>query len=375
MSVASALLISLVLLALNGFFVAAEFALVAAKRHRLERATATGSRRARAALAGSRELSMMLAGAQLGITLCTLGLGALAKPAVADLLGPVLDAVGLPHSASYIAAFVLAVAAVGFLHVVVGEMAPKSWAISHPEDSALTLALPFRAFARLTRPALIALNGLANACLRLVKVTPQDQLAQAHSPRELRLLLDASREHGMLAAAEHELLTAILQIQHTTVAQAMIPIDDVTAIAADANAADIERVSRDSGRSRLVVTGRDGHIVGVVHVRDAVRATTAATEATAASLMTGPLTIPDNEPVARAVKCMREARAQLAVVTDEDANPRGIVALEDLLEEVIGEFDDETDPIQAALHTIHSDDRAVAGVAPPPPQPRIQARE
>ena len=134
MSAATSLLISLLLLAFNAFFVAAEFALVAAKRHRLELAAATGSRAARAALAGSRELSMMLAGAQLGITLCTLGLGALAKPAVADLLGPVLDAAGLPEQVAYVIAFVLAVALVGFLHVVVGEMAPKSWAISHPEN-------------------------------------------------------------------------------------------------------------------------------------------------------------------------------------------------------------------------------------------------
>ncbi|MEU8659343.1 CNNM domain-containing protein, partial [Actinoplanes philippinensis] len=132
MSTTPALLISLALLVFNGFFVAAEFALVAAKRHRLETAAAEGSRGARAALAGTRRLSLMLAGAQLGITLCTLSLGALAKPAVAHLLQPVFTLARLPEDAAYAVAFVLAVALVGFLHVVVGEMAPKSWAISHP---------------------------------------------------------------------------------------------------------------------------------------------------------------------------------------------------------------------------------------------------
>ena len=364
MSAIWTLLISLLLLALNGFFVAGEFALVAAKRHRLEQAAATGGRAARAALAGSRELSTMLAGAQLGITLCTLGLGALAKPAVADLLGPLLDAVGLPRNAAYVAAFILAVAVVGFLHVVVGEIAPKSWAISHPEDSALRLALPFRAFARITRPALVVLNGLANASLRAVKVTPQDELAQVHGPQELRLLLDSSREHGTLAGGEHELLTAILQIQQTSVAQVMVGMDDLATIAHDATAADIERVSREFGRSRLLVTDHIGHITGLVHVRDAVRATTAGMAATAAALMTELLVVSDQLSVARAVRAMREARAQLAVVIDENATPRGVVALEDLVEEIIGEFDDETDPIPAAARS-----RQAAATAPPPPHP------
>lgn len=362
MNVTWVLLISLLLLVLNGFFVAAEFALVAAKRYRLEQAAATGSRAARAALAGSRELSMMLAGAQLGITVCTLGLGALAKPQVADLLGPLLDAAGLPDQAAYVVAFVLAIAVVGFLHVVVGEMAPKSWAISHPEDSALLLALPFRAFARITRPALVALNGLANACLRAAKVTPQNELAQVHGTQELRLLLDSSREHGTLPAAQHELLTALLQIQQTTVAQVMIGLGDLVTVAHDASGAEIERISRDSGRSRLLVTDHVGHIAGIVHVRDAVRATAAGTESSAAALMTEPLTVPHGQPVARAVRAMREARAQLALVIDDSTTLLGVVALEDLLEEIIGEFDDETDPIPTAAR------RAREAAAVPPSQ-------
>jgi CBS domain containing-hemolysin-like protein len=358
-----ALLASLVLLAANAFFVGAEFALVAAKRHRLEQAAAGGSRAARAALAGSRELSMMLAGAQLGITLCTLGLGALAKPQVAHLLEPALETVGLPEQGAYVVAFLLAVAVVGFLHLVIGEMVPKSWAISHPEDSALLLALPFRAFTRVARPALTVLNGLANACLRTVGVQPQDELAQAHGPHELRMLLEASREHGTLDQPEHQLLTAMLAIADTTVAQVMTPADRIVTVAASATARDIERTCLATGRSRLAVLATDGAeggihggaVAGIVHLRDATRATTEGRATTAADLMTSPFRLPDHTPVAAAVRVMREHRTQLAVATDESGGTTGLVALEDLLEELIGEFDDETDAVPTAIRHLAKD--------------------
>jgi CBS domain containing-hemolysin-like protein len=184
-----ALLISVLLLACNGFFVAAEFALVAAKRHRLEAAAASGSLSARAAIAGVSELSLMLAGAQLGITLCTLGLGSLTEPAVAHLLHPVFELVGLPENAGHVIALVIAVGGIGLLHILLGEMAPKSWAISDPERSALLLALPFRAFTWVFRPLLIVLNWLANVCVRALNVTPRNEIANAHGPEELRLLI------------------------------------------------------------------------------------------------------------------------------------------------------------------------------------------
>jgi CBS domain containing-hemolysin-like protein len=343
MSTTWALILSVVLLALNGFFVAAEFALVGSKRYRLEQAAAEGSRAARAALEGTRELSVMLAGAQLGITLCTLGLGALAEPAIEHVLGPALHAIGLPDAAGHVIAFVVALFLVGFLHLVVGEMAPKSWAITDPERSALLLALPFRAFARLTRPALVVFNGLANGVLRLVKVEPQDQLAQVHGPEELRILLKQSREHGTLAADQEQLLTSMLQLQRTTVSSVMEPLDQLVTVPAEATAERIERISRGCGRSRLGVVGPPA-LVGLVHVRDAVRATTFGRPATAAGLMTEPFTLPATATVTEAVAAMRAERAQLALV-GEGGRTVGFVALEDLLEEVIGEFDDETDAV------------------------------
>ncbi|NJP31692.1 hemolysin family protein [Micromonospora thermarum] len=347
MSPGVALFTSVVLLALNGFFVAAEFALVASKRYRLEQAAAGGSRAAKAALDGVRELSLMLAGAQLGITLCTLGLGALAEPAIEHLLSPLLHAVGLPDAASHAIALIFALSVVTFLHLVVGEMAPKSWAITDAERSATLLALPFRAFAWIARPVLSVLNSLANGILRLVKVNPQDQLAQVHGPDELRILLEQSREHGLLGAEQHELLTSMLELQGTTVAQIMEPFDRMVTVRRGDDAGRVEQVSRDSGRSRLAVLDEVGDVCGLVHVREAVRATATRPEATAGELMTAAFTLPASATVTEAVAAMRARQSQLALVRNGGgpARPIGFVALEDLLEEVIGEFDDETDPV------------------------------
>jgi CBS domain containing-hemolysin-like protein len=347
MSIRAALLISLLLLILNGFFVSAEFALVASKRHRLEQAAAEGKRAARAALAGVSELSLMLAGAQLGITLCTLGLGSLSEPAVAQLLHPLFELVGLPEQVGHVVALIIAVGAIGLLHVLVGEMAPKSWAISDPERSALLLAVPFRAFTTVVRPLLRILNSLTNACLRIIKVTPQSELASAHGPDDLRLLIESSREHGTLGAPEHDLLTAMLALQNTTVAQVMTPTEQLAAVSPSASAREIELTSLREGRSRLAVVS-SGTICGIVHVRDAARATTAGESVTASELMVEPLRLSADTPVAAAIRIMREQRSQLAVVQGNDQLPVGVVALEDLLEEVIGEFDDETDPIISA---------------------------
>ncbi|SIN39078.1 hemolysin family protein [Micromonospora cremea] len=347
MSPGIALFSSVILLALNGFFVAAEFALVASKRYRLEQAAASGGRAARAALDGVRELSLMLAGAQLGITLCTLGLGALAEPAIEHLLSPLLHAVGLPDAASHLIALVFALGLVTFLHLVVGEMAPKSWAITDAERSATLLALPFRAFARVARPVLSALNALANAILRLVGVNQQDQLAQVHGPDELRMLLEQSREHGLLGAEQHQLLTSMLELQGTSVAQVMEPFATMVTVRRDDPAERIEQVSRDSGRSRLAVLDAAGDVCGLVHVREAVRVVTTGRVATAGELMTSAFTLPATSSVTEAVAAMRARQSQLALVRNGGgpARPIGFVALEDLLEEVIGEFDDETDTV------------------------------
>ncbi|MFF5293291.1 hemolysin family protein [Paractinoplanes globisporus] len=331
---------ALLLLAGNAFFVAAEFALVASKRHRLEQAARSGGRAARAALAGVSELPLMLAGAQLGITLCSLGLGALAEPALAHWLEPVLHALHLPPFATHAVALVFALIVVTFLHLVIGEMMPKSWAITDPERSATLLAVPFRAFARVVDPALRLLNALANAVLRPFGVRPRAQLAVSHGPAEMKILLDRSREEGLLEAEQTDLLTSVLDLEVLTLREVALPLSELVTVPASAPAVEVELASLTSGRSRLAVTGADGSVIGFVHVREVVRATTAGRGVTAADLMDAVFTLSAEDRVVDAVTAMRAGRAQLALV-----GLAGFVALEDLLEQVLGRFDDETDPV------------------------------
>ncbi|GAA5166704.1 hemolysin family protein [Ornithinimicrobium tianjinense] len=351
MSTPTALLVSLLLLVANGFFVGAEFAVISAKRHRLEERAEEGSRAARAAVDASKELSLMLAGAQLGITLCTLALGALAKPAVATLLEPLIHALRVPDVMVHAIAVVIAVSIVVFLHMVVGEMAPKSWAISHPESSAMLLALPFRAFAWIVRPVLWLMNALANLLLRLVRVDPVDALGTAQTPAELQLLLAQSHEHGVLEDADHQILTGALRLEEETVASVMFPTTAAVTIPRTATAADVERISRESGRSRLFVVepvGREGHrrIRGIVHVRDAILASAdgeAGLRRGVGDFIQPVASLPATIPLIDAVSSLRQQRAQLALVRDDNGRVVGMTSMEDILEQILGEFDDESD--------------------------------
>ncbi|QDO89831.1 HlyC/CorC family transporter [Ornithinimicrobium ciconiae] len=343
MSTGTALWVSVILLILNAFFVGAEFAVVAAKRHRLEERAAQGSRAAKSAVAASRELSLMLAGAQLGITLCTLGLGALAEPAVATLLEPLLQWAGLPGALTHVVAVIIAVALVVFLHMVVGEMAPKSWAISHPESSAILLALPFRAFTWVSRPLIWTLNTLANLILRVFGVQPLDTVSATHGPAELQMLLAQSHQHGVLPDEEHAMLTGALRLEQETIADVMFPVAHAICVPETGTATDVETMCRETGRSRVFVT-RGERIVGLVHVRDAVRATaTGATGYAVTSLVQEAITLPASLPLIDGVHRMRAERAQLALVADRVGTVVGLISLEDLLEQILGEFDDETD--------------------------------
>lgn len=342
MSIGVALSISLLLLILNAFFVAAEFAVIASKRHRLQDAAENGGRAAKAALDASRELTLMLAGAQLGITLCTLGLGALAKPAVKELLSPLLKLTGLPDAVASGVAFALSVGVVVFLHMVVGEMAPKSWAISHPERSATLLALPFRAFTRSVRWALRALNGTANAMIRLVGVDPVDTVADAHGPQELKMLLAQSHEHGVLPDHEHRMLSGALRLEQETLADVTRPWREVIGVPVTASLDEACEKSRQTGRSRLLVLDGD-EAVGLVHVRDLL---TASPGSSLQDLLLPLTSIAAGEPLIDAMQTMRTQRAHLALVTSGSMTI-GIAGLEDVLERVVGRFDDESDLVGA----------------------------
>ncbi|WP_395704765.1 hemolysin family protein [Rhodococcus ruber] len=317
------------LIAASAFFVAVEFALIAARRHRLEDA-APHSRSARAALRSASELSVLLAGSQLGITVCTLALGAVTKPAVHHWLTPAFENWGAPLWLADVAGFVLALIIVTFLHLVVGEMAPKSWAIAHPEKSATMLAIPMRAFMWVTRPVIVQLNHLANWCLRRVGVVPVDQVGTGQDPDALRHLVEHSATVGTLDERYHGHLTSALELEALTVGDIVRPNARPSSVRPDADAAQIQDTARRTGHLRLLVRG-NGHVDGVVHVRDSLHA---AAGITAAELMRPALTLEAAVPVYEALRTMRETRNHLATVTD-NGQVVGLITLADVLERLL----------------------------------------
>ncbi|MFC3996886.1 hemolysin family protein [Nocardiopsis sediminis] len=322
-----ALAISVAIIALSAFFVAIEFALVAARRYRLEEAAET-SASARAALKSARDLSLLLAGSQLGITLCTLALGAITKPAVHHLMEPLFT--WMPEAAAYVVSFVVSLIVVTFLHLVVGEMAPKSWAISHPERSATLLAIPMRAFMWFTRPLLVALNGMANWCLHRVGVEAVDEVASGHGPDDLRELVDHSAKAGALDEDRREQLATALEVNSRPLREIVTAREELAAVSPDASLEEIKRLSRESGHLRLVVM--DGEApVGVLHVRDAL---TSPAETTAADLMRPVLTLEAATPIYAALSIMRESRSHLALV-EVDGRLVGLVTLQDMLDRLL----------------------------------------
>jgi CBS domain containing-hemolysin-like protein len=338
--------VAVVLLALNGFFVAAEFALLASRRSRIEQLAADGDRRARHALAGLREITLMLAGAQLGITMCSLGLGAVAEPAVAGIIEGVLgEAFTLSDTTRHVIAFSIGLSIVVFLHMVVAEMAPKSWAIAHPEKSALLLARPFRLFVSVFRPLIRFLNGIANVVVKAVGVEPQDERAMAHSPSDLLLLIEESAGHGGIAADEHELLARSLELSGLTAADAMTVRRDIVAVHADVTADVVAAEAHRTGRTRVVVHEEDlDHVRGFVHAKDVLRLANGTWATTTAGTITRDIMVtPEHHGLEDLLLEMRTRRQHIALVVDEHGTVLGLVTLEDVIEELIGDFDDESD--------------------------------
>lgn len=322
---------TVVIIAASAFFVAVEFALIAARKHRLEDA-APDSRSARAALRSSTELSVLLAGSQLGITVCVLALGAITKPAVHHWLTPAFEGWGAPYWAADASGFVLALVIVTFLHLVVGEMAPKSWAIAHPERSATMLAIPMRAFMWATRPLLKALNNAANWCLRRVGVTPVDEVVSGQDRDALRQLIEHSASVGTLGSTHSAHLAGALELDTLTLGE-LVRADPPTRVPEGARVADVQAASLRSGHLRILV-GAEHEAVGVVHVRDTLQLDP---EVSIAPLTRSPLRLGADTLVYAALSRMRETRSQLAVVTDPAVPARmvGIVTVSDLLERLV----------------------------------------
>ena len=328
-SVTFVVIATVVIISLSAFFVAVEFALMAAKRHRLEDAAAT-SRSARAALRSHNELTLLLAGSQLGITVCTLALGAITKPAVHHWLTPALENVGLSPVVADVVAFILALFIVTFLHLVIGEMAPKSWAIAHPERSATLLALPMRGFMALTRPLLRGLNSAANRLVRRVGVEPADTVATGQNPEDLRHLVEHSVNVGALDVAFSAAIGGALEMQITPLRDLITPGATLTLVPDGAAAGAVRAATRRTGHLRILI-GHPGHISGVIHVRDTL---TAPDDADLTPFLRPILPLDADTTLHAALATMRQTRNHMALVTEHD-QILGVVTLADVLRQLL----------------------------------------
>lgn len=328
-SVGYVLTATVVVICLSAFFVAVEFALMAAKRHRLEEAAAT-SRSARAALRNHSELTLLLAGSQLGITVCTLALGAITKPAVHHWLTPGLERVGLSPVIADVGAFILALIIVTFLHLVIGEMAPKSWAIAHPERSATLLALPMRGFMTVTRPLLRGLNNAANALVRRVGVEPAETIATGQNPEDLRHLIEHSVNVGALDVGFSDAIGGALELQVTPLRELITPGAALTLVPDGSSAGAIREATRRTGHLRILV-GQPEDITGVVHVRDTLDLPD---DADSTPRLRPALTLDADTTLHAALATMRQTRSHLALVSEHD-RILGVVTLTDVLRQLL----------------------------------------
>ncbi|MET7303891.1 hemolysin family protein [Embleya sp. NPDC005575] len=320
------LLLSLVLLMANAFFVGAEFSVISARRTRIAPQAEAGSRRAAMVLIAMGRLSTMLAAAQLGITVASLGLGAVAEPALVHALAGPIEAIGLPAGAVHAIAFVLALAVVVFCHMVLGEMVPKNIALAGPEECALWLTPPLLLFARLTAPILWLLNHVANLCLRAFRVRPVDEVRSVYTAEELPALLAESREHDLLDVREHDRLSGALALHSSPAASVMRPWTDVVALPRPVSAAALEEVAVRTGLSRFPVLDAADLPVGYVHVLDVL-----APEADGSVPVYPLVTIDPDAMLTTLLARMRGSRAHLALVGAPDAVPLGLVTLDDVM--------------------------------------------
>jgi CBS domain containing-hemolysin-like protein len=345
------LLVTVLLLAGNGFFVGAEFAMLTAKRERMEALAAKGVSPARTVLRAGHELPLLIAGAQLGITVCGLGLGALAEPAIAHLLEAPLRPFGVPAPVLHAASFTVALAIVAGLHTVLGEMVPKNLAIAGPERTALWLVPAHYAFCRLARPVLRLFTAIAHGVLRGVKVEPKDELDTAFTSDELADLIGESRREGLLDAAEHRRLTSTLSSAQRTVADVLLPVDRLTTLSEHPTVDEVAGAVAATGFSRFPLRTADGRLTGYLHVKDildrvgfnGVRKDDVRQDSPIPrTRVRGLPELPADARLDEALAALRRARSHLARAVGQDGTTLGVVALEDLVEEYVGTVRDAT---------------------------------
>jgi len=363
MTTALLLLAVLMLVLLNGFFVAAEFAFVRARRAHLEKEAKEGKRGAALAVRISGDLSRYLSSCQLGITLTSLGIGFLGEPAIASIFED-LFGTSISHNLSLALSLALAYLISTSLHITIGEQVPKIYSIQKSEAVARFVSPPLELFTRVFHPFIVLLNGTSNAILRLLGVRTSGNLQEGETPEELKVLIQQSLTGGKLDPGEAGMLTGVFHLHEQEARQVMTPAPAIVTVDLSENVETALRRCVSSGHTRLVVTEDDNHdrVKGIVHANAlAHMLLTEGADATIESIVREAPMVPETKPLDDLLADLQRQRTSLAIVIDEYGRTAGIVTVEDIIEEVVGEIDDETDPLGGAVRRLANGDWFVRG--------------
>jgi CBS domain containing-hemolysin-like protein len=358
---ALALIALLVLVAINGVFVAAEFALVRTRRGKIEQLAAEGSRGAGRVISQLDRIDEYLSACQLGITMASIGIGFLGEPALASLIEPLFG--GLSHGVATALAFVIAFAIATSLHITAGEQVPKLIAITRAESTSRALARFLDLFRTATAPLTYALNRVSNAILRLFGIRPGD-IEEKHTSEDLKMIISTSAVGGDLDPGEAVMLRGVFHLHEQEAREVMTPIPAVVTVDHSATVSDALELCYSSGHNRLVVVddGNQDRVRGIVHaLRLARLLMEEGPEAQIEPAIRDALIVPETKPLDDLLTELQRQRSSMGVVVDEYGRTVGIVTVEDILEEVVGEIEDETDPLAGSVRRLANGDFYVRG--------------
>jgi CBS domain containing-hemolysin-like protein len=363
------LVFALTLVALNGLFVAAEFALVKIRATQVDRLVGEGMTSAGLVEEATNKLDAYLSVSQLGITISSLGLGWIGEPAFAHFLQPLLKPLGVPDGSIHVIAFAAAFGTITVLHVVFGELAPKSVAIARAEGTALFVAPFMRFFYYLFWPGIVVFNGTANAVVRLFGIPPASETEETHSEEELRIIIEQSTRRGVLNTGEEHMLEAVFELEDTRAREIMVPRPDVIALPAATRLDELVLVVAGNHTRYPVFEGdSQERIVGMVHVKDVLetikQTRSLQADMSARDLMRDVLIVPENRRIDALLKDLQKQGLQMAVVIDEWGSFEGIVTMEDIVEEIVGEMRDEFDEEEPHVERVEGGSYTVDGRIP-----------
>ena len=347
----------------NGFFVASEFAMVSVRKTRITQLTNEGNLSAKIALDALKDLDKFIAAVQLGITISSIALGWVGEATLVRMVEPLFDFLPANYqlAASHTVSVTIAFSLITVLHVVIGELMPKSIALQFPEKTALFIALPMKIITKIFNPFIVVLNGLGNFLLRMMKIPCAQSSHLAHSTEELNMLINASYNEGVLNETEKEMLHNVFKFSDLTAKQVMIPRTDMACIPSDITFKELNQLTEDSQYTRYPVYEENlDHISGIIHVKDLYGLSLRNEEFSVERLLRPVLLVPETVTMDNLVREFKKCQGQMAIVIDEFGGTSGLITLEDVLEEIFGEVQDEFDQDEEADIKEIADDTYVA---------------